>query len=1186
MRPILGRMEYCKMLEHSNASITDILEKVGRAGSQTVCSGISEAAAAYLTVYIHQTLQIPVLALLPTPEKAQTFVADAAFFADKAAAAVNYFPPYNLLPFKNLAYHNETAANRVRVLHTMLDSPTPPLMVAPLNALQPKVIPKKALIDYAELLMVEEETNRDQLIEKLAAGGYERTHLVEEPGDFCVRGSIMDIFSPLYDDPLRIEFYGDLIESIRFFSALSQRSQEHLQEAVILPAREALVEPERRDIVINEIRARASAQELPVTKTRDLIQRLKTDGAFAGMESLLPLLFGELDTPLAYFPDNGVVIEVAPDEIEAAEQKFNEQVDKNYQSALADGRLCVPPDSLWTPLEELREQARQGGRRVLSLALFAGRRPYPNGDGQDAPLHLAVEDNTTISWNLKNTSQKGRLLLPLVHWIQEKKETGQTVLMVCRGKTQGRRLGDLLSGYGVRPRICQGFLEAFNSDGSGPVMCLGQISKGFAWPRERLALITDKEIFGVQYHRRRKSRPETVRQKLLTLEDLKSGDLVVHEDHGIGRYEDLVKMRVDGVTNDFLLLRYKDDDKLYLPVDRMGMIHKYIGVEGIVPDLDKMGAKSWERVKARVKATAEKIAGELLDLYARRRVAEGNAFTEISDELRDFEAGFVYQETRDQEKAIQEVLADMQRPMPMDRLVCGDVGYGKTEVALRAAFLTVSNGKQVAVMVPTTVLAEQHHATFKERFAGYPINTACLSRFRSAAQQREIIARLKEGKIDIVVGTHRLLQKDVAFKDLGLLVIDEEQRFGVKHKERLKKMRQNVDVLALTATPIPRTLHLSLTGVRDISVISTPPELRQPIITYVCEFDEAIVTDALRRELARKGQIFFVHNRVQNIQSVADRLQQLVPEVRLGIAHGQLSEDALEEVMVAFIDQKIDLLVCTTIIESGLDIPSANTIMINRADKFGLAQMYQLRGRVGRADTQAYAYLFIPPDTQLSRDAQKRMKVLMDHTDLGSGFQIAMSDLKIRGGGTILGASQSGHIAAVGYDLFLQLMENAIAELKGEAVVEKLSPEINVRMSAYVPESYMAGVDQRLSAYRRLSGMQEVQEIIEFKKEMADRYGPLPEEVTNLLVKMMLKLLCVRAGVHRFDLLDTQLHLYFSEKHLKHPEALLRMVAARPNQYAFTPQHVLQVKIDPHPLPQQIKQAKKLLNEIIENVNN
>jgi transcription-repair coupling factor (superfamily II helicase) len=660
---------------------------------------------------------------------------------------------------------------------------------------------------------------------------------------------------------------------------------------------------------------------------------------------------------------------------------------------------------------------------------------------------------------------------------------------------------------------------------------------------------------------------------------------VVHADHGIGRYEGLSKLRIDGVANDFLTLVYRGGDRLYLPVDRMGLIQKYMGVEGVTPELDKMGGLSWERVKARVKRSAEKIAGELLRLYAERKVRQGTVFREIDEYMAQFEAGFPFEETPDQQRAIEDVLQDMRHTTPMDRLICGDVGYGKTEVALRASVLAIQNGKQVAVLVPTTVLAEQHHETFQERFRAFPVQIECLNRFRPAKEQRRILEGMRTGRVDIVIGTHRLLQKDVAFRDLGLFVIDEEQRFGVRHKERLKEIRNTVDTLALTATPIPRTLHLSLTGIRDISIISTPPEYRRAIVTYISEYDEAVIVEAIRRELERGGQVYFVHNHVKSIQRMADNIRRLVPEARLDVAHGQMDEEELERVMLRFFGREVDVQVTTTIIESGLDIPTANTIIVNRADRFGLAQMYQLRGRVGRSDEQAYAFLFIPAESHLTPEARKRLKVLMEHSDLGSGFQIAMSDLKIRGGGTILGASQSGHIAAVGYDMFLQLMEEAVAELKGVPVRQELEPEINMAYSAFIPEGYVPGIDQRLSLYRRLARSRDLAEVGELRGEMQDRFGPPPPETGNLLFKIMLRILAIHAGVKRVDLTDGQLVLTFSPEHQHRPERVVDLIMADPLRFKALPDNVLTVRLVGRKPLAQLAEARNILKDIGRRVN-
>jgi transcription-repair coupling factor (superfamily II helicase) len=662
---------------------------------------------------------------------------------------------------------------------------------------------------------------------------------------------------------------------------------------------------------------------------------------------------------------------------------------------------------------------------------------------------------------------------------------------------------------------------------------VADLSAGFVLKDQGFVLITEDDIFGKKRIRRIKRTSRDLKTEVITPEELKKGEIVVHMEHGVGRYEGLFNLTVNSISQDFIRIVYQDEDKLYLPVDRIEMIGKYIGVDGYTPVLDKIGSKTWIKSKAKAKEEVEKMAADLLDLYAKRKINKGFSFSRPDNYYQDFETTFPYEETKDQLKAIDDVHLDMESDTPMDRLVCGDVGYGKTEVAVRAAFKAVNDGKQVAIVVPTTILAEQHLATFQDRFKNYPVNIACLSRFRTRKEQAQIIKQLVQGRLDIVIGTHRVLQKDVDFKSLGLLVIDEEQRFGVKHKETIKKKRSTVDVLALTATPIPRTLHMSLTGMRDISVIKTPPADRRPIVSHISTYEDAIVKDAIQKELARNGQVFFVHNNIKTIFKTAENLKTLVPDARIGVAHGRLSETELERVMLAFVSMDINLLVCTTIIESGLDIPSANTMIINKAERFGLSQIYQLRGRIGRGDHQAYAYLFISDESQISKDAKKRLAALMEYRDLGSGFQIAMKDLQIRGAGTALGASQSGHIAAVGYDMFLKLLDQAVHDLKGDAYLDPLDPEINAGMSTGFPADYIESVEQRLTLYRRLSRLDKISDIADIKKELTDRYGKLPRQAENMLLKIMLRVLSIQGGIKRLDMDPGSLVLTFSPPHMK-----------------------------------------------------
>jgi transcription-repair coupling factor (superfamily II helicase) len=1163
-------------------SLESLIDRIPHRNGSIECFGTSGSERAHLIWKIYRELRIPLFVLAPSAKAAQSVLEDLQFFRDTAEVPLFLFPAYNILPFKFMAYHNETAARRIYALYQLLEYKRPPIVVASVDALLQKTIPKQELINYAELIVAGEEIEREDLIAKLVSGGYVHASIVEEPGDFCVRGGIVDIYCPLYTDPLRIEFFGDTAESIRCFSAASQRTLQSLDEAVVLPAREMVLKKELLPEFISRIRSRASELEIPVSETRKIVEPIKLGQGFPGIESLISLIYPQLDHVFNYLPENSLLVSVGDEDLEKAAKDSESHIKENYEAACRAKKLCVEPSSLYLGWSQIKDHIARNQPLVFKMLEV-------HGGGQNnlagrLQFWAAIKETADVSARLKNYQEKENLLKPLADWIDEQRIKGLAPVMVCRTRTQADRLKSLLTPYGFRFKLAEAF-ENVRIEPDTLYLCLGQLSTGFVWDAESLAIITEAEIFGLSPHRRKPLRPSRP-SEIMDLQDLKKDDLIVHIEHGIGRYQGLVKLKVDGLSNDFLLLVYKDGDKLYLPVDRMSMVQKYMGVEGIEPAIDKMGGNSWKRIKARVKRSAEKIAGELLKLYASRKYAKGFAFSAVDSYFRDFEGGFEYEETADQVKAIEDVLADMYQPIPMDRLICGDVGYGKTEVALRGSFLAVNNGKQVAMLVPTTILAEQHYATFSKRYERYPINIACLSRFRPQREQRQIIEKLEAGRLDIVIGTHRLLQKDIAFKDLGLLVVDEEQRFGVSHKEKLKKLKQNVDVLALTATPIPRTLHMSLVGIRDISIISTPPEFRQSIITYISEFNPELIAEAIRKELQRKGQIFFVHNNIQSIGKIARRLQQLVPEVGLDIAHGRMSENDLEKVMYRFFKREIDMLVCTTIIESGLDIPSANTIIVNRADRFGLAQIYQLRGRVGRSDEQAYAYLIIPHESVLTKDAQKRLKVLMEHSDLGSGFQIAMNDLKIRGGGTILGASQSGHIAAVGYDMFLKLMENAVAELKGEAPLEPLDPEINVRMSAYLSESYIPDIDQRMAAYRRLAKMTKLKEIAEFKDEMIDRYGKPPEEADNLLFKIMLKILSKKAGIARLDLAGRQMHLQFSQAHLNNADALVDMIQAAPGRYELTPGSILKVKLADGQSGGYRFEAKNILKDIIERVNN
>ncbi len=1121
------------------------------------------------------------LVVAPDLRTAESFSNDLRVFGLETPDRLFEFPSYNLLPNKSLDYHSETAAKRIRVLCRLLENANFPVVVTTVDALLRKIVPKAQIQGFLDLLLPNEEVDRDRLVRRLISGGYTRVQIVEEPGDFCVRGGILDLFSPLYDEPLRVEFFDDWVESIRLFSVDSQRTSGELQEAVIAPASEVVIRPSQLSAIIMRLRLQGSEQELPAAVIRRLVAALKEQGRFAGIDGLLPLAYSDLDTLLDFMPANTMMVRLEPAELEKAADSIFLKAQQNYESAREEGRLCLAPEMLFQSWAACLDQLSSGHLmdiRYLPVQTVASAINRPS-----TAVNFKTADAAAFNSGTPQVGSRALSFAPAADWIKARCQEGQSVGIVCRNRNQVERVASLLEPYDVAVSVESGF------PGQPPrrarVMALeGQLSEGFIWPDAGWALITDLELFGGRRRPPRKMATKSHRG-ILGLEDIGQGDLVVHEDHGIGRYEGLTKLKLEGGENDFLTIGYRGDDRLYLPVDRLNVIQKYMGVDGVEPVLDKMGGKSWEKVKARVKRSAEKIAGELLKLYAARKVRQGVAFHPVDEYMLEFEGGFPYAETPDQRKAIDDVLNDMAAGTPMDRLICGDVGYGKTEVALRAAFVAVFNGKQVAVLVPTTVLAEQHWETFRQRFKRFGVKVACLSRFRSPKDQRQIIARLDEGLVDIVIGTHRLLQKDVRFKEMGLFIIDEEQRFGVRHKEKLKKLRGNVDVLTLTATPIPRTLHMSLTGVRDISIISTPPEYRRSIITYVSEYDDRLVREAVERELDRGGQIYFVHNNIAGIHRMAAKLKELCPRALIGVAHGRMEESELETIMMDFHQQKINLLVTTTIIESGLDIPAANTIVVNRADRFGLSQMYQLRGRVGRSEEQAYAFLFIPQESHLSKDARKRLKVLMEHSDLGSGFQIAMNDLKIRGGGTILGASQSGHIAAVGYDMFLKLMEEAVADIKGEPVAETIDPEINIAVSTFIPQDYMPDIDQRLNIYRRLSRAGDADALADLKAELIDRFGPLPRSVSNLLLKVMLKIDAAAAGVQRLDFTTGQLLLVPGQGPSDPAGKFVQLALAQPGRCKLSPDKGLQVILSSEELKTPFRSIKKILREIGRYVN-
>jgi transcription-repair coupling factor (superfamily II helicase) len=1107
-------------------------------------TGLGGSSKAYLLSYWREKVRGPLLVIVPHLRNAEILLKDLRFFMKDSEAPSFLFPPWETLPYDDIPPHPEITRERVKALFSLLKGEEI-VIVSSIKALMQKVLAPVDLEESVFPLSVGEEIDRERMIHFLREGGYVAAKIVEERGDFSVRGAIIDLSTPFYEEALRLEFDGDRLDSIRRFETETQRSlpQGMMENAILLP-------------------------------TRDISR----DAAVQPLKTLFDYLKG-----------NEIVFVEEGDEVEKEAEAFSRLIDQHYEKALFKKKAVSPPETAYLRdeevmlcLEKFRKVYLQGG----PLSPSPCQQVFSFEMETHESLQREMKTVLTAKTGFPETSPLSILLKNLHDW----QAKGMRVFVISHTSGQADRLRELFSEYKVEPHLEKGirFREALDPTGKDLVLLVGSLSSGFRNPWEEWVILTEEEIFG----ERRRLPERKVRRSMVSASwqrgsptlsayrELREDDFIVHIDYGIGHYRGLRHLKIGGVSNDYLLLEYQDGDKLYLPVDRLNLIQRYIGGDGKSPRLDKLGSHSWQRAKRKAKAAVSEMVKELLDLYAARQVFEGFKFPPVDQFYKEFEATFEYEETPDQLEAIDAVTKDMSSPKPMDRLICGDVGYGKTEVALRAAYRAVMSGKQVAILVPTTILAQQHHQTFCERFRIYPVVIEVLSRFKSPREQKEVLQRLEDGKVDIVIGTHRLLQKGVSFRDLGLVVIDEEHRFGVSHKEKLKQMRKLVDVITLTATPIPRTLQMAVSGIRDLSLIQTPPENRLSIRTFVIRYDEEVIRDAIRREFDRGGQVFFVHHRVQNIHTIARRLKELIPEASLAIAHGQMREKELEKVMLQFVGKEVNLLVCTSIIESGLDIPNANTILVNHAERFGLADLYQIRGRVGRGSHQAYAYLVIPGDFILSRDATRRLRAIQELSELGSGFRLAIQDLEIRGAGNLLGPSQSGHITAVGFELYTQLMEKAVRELKGEDVVEEITPEIHFHLPAFIPEAYVDDPGERLSLYRKLSLSRSDEELERTRDELIDRFGKIPEEVDHLLEVIKVKILLTRMAIKKFEETPSRIVLTFDENTRVSPQKIVDFVHRGEGQYRLTPDSKLIIEGWPDTRRDPFGAAKKLLQAL------
>jgi transcription-repair coupling factor (superfamily II helicase) len=1139
-------------------NLDDLVERVLQRSGPIRATGLRGAARALVAArLIEAGAPAPALVLAPDAKSADALLEDLRCFLGEPppeeGGRVRSFPRPDTLPYDRHSPQPFLVAQRMDALYRLLAEPAGLVLVAPITALAVRVPARDAVRARTLHLEVGQTIDRDALLEQLTAAGYARMPLVEERGELAVRGGIVDLFPPHLSRPVRVELLGDDVESIREFDAASQRSQERLEHVAAPPPRELLID---RGLLIargDEIRRHAEAAGAAARAIDELLDALLRGHLPPGAESLAPWIQTAQETVFDWLPKDALLLIAEPEACRDRLARFADEAAQGHAVALEARRPAAPPAALLLAPDAVAKALEQ--RRPVSL-----ERLDVADESGSIRCALRCAGHEELRRDLTRARASDAALLPLVTALERWRQDRWRVVLTAPVLSGAERIRQLLAEYGLAPQLVRDPRPGARWGRAGRVeVRVADLSEGFALPTDRFALLTEEELFGVRERRRHHG---SIRETaaLEGLAQLQPGDALVHAQHGIGVYRGLVALdlRAAGpkIQGEFLRLEYEGGDRLFVPVYRLHLVQRYVGSEGHAPKLDKLGGQSWEKTRKQVKGSLRDMARQLLNLHAARELAEGFRFSPRDRPLEEFEAAFPFEETPDQHAAIEDVLADMQRPKPMDRLVCGDVGFGKTEVAIRAAFRAAMDGKQVAILVPTTVLCTQHEETFHKRFAGYPLRIDSLSRFRTPKESAEVVEGLRSGAIDIVIGTHRLLQKRVEFRDLGLLVVDEEHRFGVADKERIKRLRQQVDVLTLTATPIPRTLQLAFAGLRDLSVIHSPPADRLAIRTQLARWSESLIREAILRELRRGGQVFFVHNRVQSIGEIAELLARVVPEARVVVAHGQMGERELEARMLRFLHGEADVLLSTTIIESGLDIGRANTMLIDRADHFGLAQLYQLRGRIGRSTHRAYCYLLVRGgERTLTDDARKRLEAIQSFTELGSGFKLAGLDLEIRGAGNLLGAAQSGNMAAVGFDTYMELLDETIEELCGNPRTVLVDPEIRLPVSARLPEDYVPDVSQRLVLYKRLASAPDEADVDRIRDELLDRFGALPEEATHLLAVIRLKIAARRLGVAAVDLAGEQIVLTAAENTRIDPRRLVNLLTHPSAGIRVAPNH-------------------------------
>jgi transcription-repair coupling factor (superfamily II helicase) len=1132
-------------------------------------SGLIPTAKALLLVLLQRAAGRPFIIVVADNRAAEEFVPVLQAFCELSGGvdpnSVVALPSRDVLPFQNLSPHPEIQEERAVALWKIATGAVS-IVVSPIAATALRLRSAEYYADLARLVRRAETIDTEPLLRHLNTLGYAATDVVEMPGEYALRGGILDVYSPEADRPVRIEFFGDEVESIRKFDPATQRSSNPVDEALLLPLTETPVSEE----LLGAIHARLSGKRI-VGAEEVLEQAVRAGGVtvFPGWEFYAPV--AGADHSLFDLLPQAVILADEPDNLKHEFDRLWSQIEQAHERS-GIGNLVRPTDLYLSPGDWWQKLASLPGADVEHLGI------------------ARAEQAESVTFLSQPAARFHGSVPAMLEEVQKQIAGSKRVLIAAPNTGEVERLADIFSEYslsfrlGSRTRGGESYADEtsyFTGEVLTTTLAKAYVPDGVILPEANLAIFGARDLF--DQSESVVSRPQRQKSKvsafLSDFRDLQVGDYVVHVEHGIGQYQGLKEINQGDSNAEFMLLEYAEAARLYVPLTRLDLVQKYRSSEGAKPALSHLGTATWAKTKARVRKAMQDMADELLKLHAERKMAEGHAFSTDSEWMLEFEDAFEYSETEDQEFAITDVKRDMESAQPMDRLLCGDVGYGKTEIAMRAAFKAITDNKQVAVLAPTTVLVFQHYETFRQRFAAFPVNIEMISRFRTTKQQKEILQKTEAGKVDILIGTHRLLSKDVKFADLGLLVVDEEQRFGVRHKERLKQMRKQVDVLTMSATPIPRTLHMSLVGLRDMSLIETPPKDRIAIQTVVASWDDKLIQSALQQELDRGGQVYFVHNRVESIWEIAAKLQKLAPQARIIVGHGQMSEGALEKVMLQFMRHQADILVATTIIENGLDIPLCNTILINRADRLGLSELYQLRGRVGRSNRRAYAYLLLPSEIELTPIARRRLAALKEFSDLGAGFKIAALDLELRGAGNLLGGQQSGHIEAIGFELYMHMLDRTVREMKGEAAPEEVETQLNLGLNIRIPVEYIPEENQRLRMYKRVAGVETESQLGDVRAELQDRYGEPPAPVRNLLEYAALKLLAARVGATGIERKRDLVNIKFHQNAVVDPGRLARFVASQAGAQ-LTPEGVLRFSVKASGAGELLDYLRNLLDEL------